>query len=77
MQPGKKRQTRLHSHHHIGWKDKLHSCEFVAVEVGQDIQSKSTQPSQVAYHTDKHIQLFFYPVHADVTWRKTLRTCVS
>lgn len=45
MQPGKKRQTRLHSHHHIGWKDKLHSCEFVAEEVGQDIQSKSTQPS--------------------------------
>lgn len=67
MQPGKKRQTRLHSHHHIGWKDKLHSCEFVAEDVGQNIQPESAKAAHRGNHTNKHIQLFFYPVHSDVT----------
>lgn len=52
MQPGKKRQTRLHSHHHIGWKDKLHSCEFVAEEVGQNIQYESAKTAHLGDHTD-------------------------
>lgn len=52
MQPGKKRQTRLHFHHHIVWKDKLHSCEFVTEEVGQNIQPKSAKATHLRYHAE-------------------------
>ena len=56
------------------WKDKLHSCEFVTEEVGQNVQPESAKATHLGYHADKKVQLFFY---AAVTWLPALRTCAS
>ena len=74
MQPGKKRQNPGCIFIHIWWKDKLHSCEFVTEEVGQNVQPESAKATHLGYHADKEVQLFFY---AAVTLKETVRTFSS
>ena len=44
----------------IMWKDKLHSCQFVTEEVGQNIQPESSKATHLGHHPDQQIQLLFY-----------------
>lgn len=72
MQPWKKRQN--HDCIFIMWKDKLHSCQFVTEEVGQNIQPESSKATHLGHHPDQQVQLLFYPVNTAVTWKGTVRT---
>lgn len=57
-----------------GERQILSSSKCVPEKVGQNIQPETAQTSHFRNHPNEQVYL---PFHAAVTWRKTLRTCVS